>query len=191
MESKTEQHTERDLSPNSVVAESFFACDNVDMKTRADRIRYLRTEILGNLSQVELSLKLGLSRGAIGNWELGGGVKAQNLAKLAAAAGTTVDWIERNVGEPPAPRSAPFDTSWKKKVIVPSSGDSACMEAVIDGMIGALGFQDSRAQALKKVLRKVLVAPVAGDTEAETLAARRTLAHYAVREFLDEENQQH
>lgn len=80
------------------------------MDTRGARIAYIRKSM--GLSQVAFAEiigalrreagKPGLSRGAIGNWELGRGIDLDNLQLLADLAGTSMDWLTRNVGEPPS-----------------------------------------------------------------------------------------
>ncbi|WP_245267772.1 helix-turn-helix transcriptional regulator [Rhizobium sp. 2MFCol3.1] len=44
-------------------------------------------------SQERLSEMLELTRGAVGNWELGKGAKTENLAKLADFAGVQLNWL--------------------------------------------------------------------------------------------------
>lgn len=62
---------------------------------RAKRIIHVRQDILG-LSQEELAEKLGVSRGAVGNWELGKPVGLSNLSKMAELSGVGLDWIAYN-----------------------------------------------------------------------------------------------
>ncbi len=61
------------------------------------RIKYVREEILG-IEQDDLAKALGVTRGAVGNWELGGGAKFSNLQKLANLSKISIDWIARGVG---------------------------------------------------------------------------------------------
>lgn len=74
----------------------------LEMETRADRIRFIREVLLGDISQEELADLMGVERGAVGNWERGKGIGRRNLAKLASLAGTTIDWIETGDGATPA-----------------------------------------------------------------------------------------
>lgn len=74
------------------------------MKSLADRIRFVRKEIL-RLNQTQLADRLKLSRGAVGNWELGGKIELANLSRLADEAGVSLDWLERGIG--PAPGARP------------------------------------------------------------------------------------
>ncbi len=59
-------------------------------------------ETLG-LTQLKLAKALGVERGAVGNWEHGAGIGRKNLVKLSELAGTTIDWIEKGIGQPPQP----------------------------------------------------------------------------------------
>lgn len=60
---------------------------------RGERIREVREEILKIEAQEKLSELLDVSRGAVGNWELGKGVKMSNLSKLADLASVRLDWL--------------------------------------------------------------------------------------------------
>jgi phage repressor protein C with HTH and peptisase S24 domain len=71
------------------------------MKSLADRIIFIREHVL-HLRQEELAARLEVSRGAVGNWELGKGIKRDNLAKIAEMAGVSIDWLVSGRGDPPA-----------------------------------------------------------------------------------------
>lgn len=64
------------------------------------RVHYLRKEVLG-LGQEEFSREIGVSRGAVGNWELGKGIKRDNLVKIADRFGVSVEWLATNRGQRP------------------------------------------------------------------------------------------
>jgi transcriptional regulator with XRE-family HTH domain len=70
--------------------------------TQAERIIYVRGKVLG-LSQIALAAKLGVRRGAISNWERGGGISSKNLKALALLAKTSLDWLVSEIGERPRP----------------------------------------------------------------------------------------
>jgi transcriptional regulator with XRE-family HTH domain len=55
------------------------------------RIRHVRKE--AGLTQEGLAKRLDVTRGAVGNWELGQGVKRENLVAIAEALGVSVDWL--------------------------------------------------------------------------------------------------
>lgn len=68
----------------------------------AERIRYLREDVLGMKSQKEFAEAIGgVSRGAVGNWELGKGVKAANLIRIADRFGISFQWLVTGYGERP------------------------------------------------------------------------------------------
>lgn len=78
---------------------------NVD-KDRGERVRYIRKEILGLRAQEELAARVSaetgepLSRGAVGNWELGKEIGLKNMRALAKIAAVPLEWISDNVGDP-------------------------------------------------------------------------------------------
>jgi phage repressor protein C with HTH and peptisase S24 domain len=45
---------------------------------------------------------LGTSRGAVGNWELGKGIKQENLEQIAEKFDVSLDWLSMGTGQPPA-----------------------------------------------------------------------------------------
>jgi phage repressor protein C with HTH and peptisase S24 domain len=67
------------------------------MSTVADRIRRVREDRLG-ISQEAFADRLGVKRGAVGNWELGKGIKRENLLKIAQEAGVSFDWLATGRG---------------------------------------------------------------------------------------------
>jgi transcriptional regulator with XRE-family HTH domain len=66
------------------------------------RIRHLRVEILGIDRQADFAEQLGVSRGAVGNWELGKGIKRANLLRIAQKFRISHDWLATNTGSPVA-----------------------------------------------------------------------------------------
>lgn len=65
---------------------------------RAKRIIHVREDILKLDSQEKLAAELGVTRGAVGNWELGKPVGLSNLSKMAEMANVRLDWLARNSG---------------------------------------------------------------------------------------------
>lgn len=83
-----------------------------------ERIRYLRKDVLGMGSQEEFADAIeGVSRGAVGNWELGKGIKAENLIKISDRFGVSFKWLATGNDEPPAPRVGTFDRLDSGKVV--------------------------------------------------------------------------
>ena len=66
------------------------------------RIRRLRTQILDpKLSQSDLAERIGgVTRGAVGNWELGKGIKTANLQRIAEEFGVSFEWLTTGRGDP-------------------------------------------------------------------------------------------
>ena len=56
-----------------------------------DRIRAVRKE--RRLSQEKFSEKLEVSRGAVGNWERGEGIKRENLVRISKVFGVSLEWL--------------------------------------------------------------------------------------------------
>lgn len=65
-----------------------------------DRIRRLRLHILKIPSQIEFAERLGVSRGAVGNWETGQGIKRSSLEKIVEAFGVSYEWLATGIGQP-------------------------------------------------------------------------------------------
>lgn len=69
-------------------------------KELGERIRHLRVEILGIDRQVDFAERLGVTRGAVGNWEVGKGVKRANLERIAATFEVSIAWLATGSGPP-------------------------------------------------------------------------------------------
>lgn len=72
------------------------------MDTFAERIIYLREKVLG-LKQEEFAERIGVTRGAVGNWDLGGGIKQKNLLAIVTAfpGVVTHEWLSTGRGPRP------------------------------------------------------------------------------------------
>lgn len=69
----------------------------------ASRIKQLRTE--KQLTQEGFAKRLGdVTRGAVGNWERGQGIKRDNLASIAEAFGASFEWLATGEIKPPGER---------------------------------------------------------------------------------------
>lgn len=70
------------------------------------RIKEMRA-VLG-ISGLDLAKRLGVTRGAVGNWELGQGIKRENLQLIADNYNISLDWLASNSGtmRRPAPPSS-------------------------------------------------------------------------------------
>ena len=65
-----------------------------------DRIRRLRNEILKISTQAEFAKPLGVTRGAVANWEVGKGIKRDNLQRMANHYRVSLDWLATGRGNP-------------------------------------------------------------------------------------------
>jgi transcriptional regulator with XRE-family HTH domain len=62
-----------------------------EMET-GERIRELRSETM-KLSQQAFADRLGVTRGAVGNWERGFGIKRENLRRIADEFDVSFEWL--------------------------------------------------------------------------------------------------
>lgn len=105
------------------------------MKTLASRIAYLRKDVLG-LSQAEFGGALGVSRGAVANWEVGKDISRENLRNISTVYNVTMDWLDKGRGAPPDPvmsqiRHTPIAPASTNGHYLPSGG-AAQANATID-----------------------------------------------------------
>lgn len=108
-----------------------------EMTTKGDRIRIVRQ--LSRLSQEKFGEVLGTSRGAVGNWELGKGIKHENLVQIADKFNVSLDWLSRNEGKPPAMvRLGHTDPDYEPR---PESG---ILEIDVRAGLGGGGTMDGR-----------------------------------------------
>lgn len=154
------------------------------MKTMADRIKYVRDFILV-LTQEELADKLGVKRGSVGNWELGGGLSRKNLSALARMANCSMEWIESGKGQPPAEAASQSIVKTQTAPAAPQrDADEDRESALIQGLTAAFGVTGRHAAELETLLRRVLREQLSGHSREETLASRRDLIRFVTREFL-------
>lgn len=66
----------------------------------ADRIRFLRTQLLRIERQEDFANRVGVTRGAVGNWELGKGIRRASLARIAEEFQISLSWLALGVGAP-------------------------------------------------------------------------------------------
>jgi DNA-binding XRE family transcriptional regulator len=76
------------------------------METVGQRIRYVRTRILG-ITQEAFATPLGLTRGAVGNWERGEGITRGNLEIISTIyPSVSFEWLATGKGGRPIPPKA-------------------------------------------------------------------------------------
>lgn len=70
------------------------------VETLADRIKYIRKT--AGMSQEKFAAEIGVSRGAVGNWELGEGISTEKLREIAEKFEVSLDWLGNSRGPAPA-----------------------------------------------------------------------------------------
>lgn len=71
---------------------------------RGARIKYVRTELMQMRSQEAFAKWIGgVTRGAVGNWELGQDISLDNLVTIADKADISLEWLAYNKGPMPTP----------------------------------------------------------------------------------------
>lgn len=70
------------------------------MESVGDRIRHIRK--LHGMNQTAFAKRLGgVTRGAVGNWELGEGISRENIAAIAKKFGVDIAWLMEGIGPRP------------------------------------------------------------------------------------------
>lgn len=72
------------------------------MESIGSRIKQARDRL--GLSQEGFAKPLGVTRGAVGNWERDLGVKTENLVLIAEKHGLSLEWLASGTGAPPSVR---------------------------------------------------------------------------------------
>nr|WP_278521302.1 helix-turn-helix transcriptional regulator [Brucella anthropi] len=104
--------------------------DTLDHAAVGKRIRQLRHDNMG-LSQEAFAALLGVTRGAVGNWELGKGIKFENLQKIALILDQPVEWLATGRGSSVQDfRNSPLVTGTKK---VPTEKPNAIIGEKVTG----------------------------------------------------------
>jgi phage repressor protein C with HTH and peptisase S24 domain len=85
-----------------------------------ERIKQVRK--IARLSQEAFAKAIGdlegvkVSRGAVGNWELGGGISRAHLTAISVLFGVSLDWLERGTGEVPNPEQVAANLAHPSKL---------------------------------------------------------------------------
>ncbi|MDW9794371.1 helix-turn-helix domain-containing protein [Sinorhizobium meliloti] len=105
------------------------------------RIRYLRKEILGYHRQSDFADRLGVTRGAVGNWEIGVGMKRDHLITIAKEFNISWLWLAEGKGSPIAKPS--IDS--KLELLPPEEYETLYehFQTMIDNRLRALGRKES------------------------------------------------
>lgn len=105
------------------------------------RISFLRKHVVADVrSQEEFAKKLGVTRGAVGNWELGKGISRENLQKIALTFNASFEWLATGTGSPKSKPSSYEERVNRLKLRRPELGAAA--EAAIEGTLRSMEERD-------------------------------------------------
>lgn len=134
-----------------------------DMESVAERIKFVRK--LSGLTQAGFAARLGTTRGAVGNWELGGGIDTPNLTAIADKFGVPLDWLANNRGSAPESVSmvpatagmAPARSAGLQEApqpfsghIMPRADEIPLYGQILGGQIDAVQFDDEEASTIPR-----------------------------------------
>jgi transcriptional regulator with XRE-family HTH domain len=112
------------------------------------RIKLLRECVPGR-TQADFARLLGISRGAVGNWELGQGIKRENLVLVSQKTGASLDWLMGNNGEDDV--LPPLDAVAAAATLAPSN----IYQVAADETLRAIGVSSERAAKLAAMIEQV------------------------------------
>jgi transcriptional regulator with XRE-family HTH domain len=110
------------------------------------RIKLLRESTPGR-TQADFARLLGVSRGAVGNWELGQGIKRENLVLVSQKTGASLDWLMGNNGEDDV--LPPLDAA--AATLAPLN----IYQVAADETLRAIGVSPERAAKLTAMIEQV------------------------------------
>ena len=144
-------------------------------KATGERIRLARK--WAGLNQDEVATRMGLSRASVSNWELGQGIKRENLVSFAQVAGVSAEWLL--TGEPSlAPKG--------EKASDPASAteiDVAQLERLTAAAFDLLGKPPGQSHELAKAILKASVVPQSGAQEPHDDALTKRVAQFLIRMY--------
>lgn len=159
---------------------------------RARRIKAIRRHF-GNLNQADFAKAIGrdsdgeaITRGAVGNWELGGGIKLKSMAAIAARWAVSVDWIATGVNPPDWYDPKDYD----EEISEPERISIAEAERVTASEVECGYFESSYEPKLPGAFPEIDGAVGAGEGQAgevvafslgnETYSAHRVVAEWVI-----------
>jgi DNA-binding transcriptional regulator YiaG len=131
--------------------------------TLAERLKHIRYETFPRkVKQAELALYLGVSRGAVGNWESSGNIDRDNALKVCELVpGCTMEWLLQGKGSQP-PKMAWSQAPALMQKTAPNSGQLDEILQVVEWTYQALGHDEDEAAVLAGFLREIVQAPRSG-----------------------------
>lgn len=155
----------------------------VPMPNIGKKIRRVRESVL-RISQNKFAKLLGVSRGAVGNWELGKGVKTDNLNKIQQLTGVSVDWLMN------APEDAPIQfvsTAAGQEIAAIVEDVTLAVEDVIKGLALVLQVAarvtEHEAEVLAQIVLEAIRMQLSASGEPMSLRDKRLLIETALKPF--------
>jgi transcriptional regulator with XRE-family HTH domain len=146
-------------------------------KATGERIRFARK--WAGLNQDEVATRIGLSRASVSNWELGQGIKRENLVSFAQVAGVSAEWLM--TGEPSlAPKG---ETASDQDSASALAIDVAQLERLMASAFELLGKPLGQSQELAKAILKAAMHPQSSDQEPHDEALTKRLAQFLIRMY--------
>jgi transcriptional regulator with XRE-family HTH domain len=144
-------------------------------RATGERIRFARK--WAGLNQDEVATRMGLSRASVSNWELGQGIKRENLVGFAQIAGVSAEWLL--TGEPNlAPKGEKASD-----LATPVEIDVALLERLTAAAFELLGKPPGQSQELAKAILKASVHPQPGAQEPHDEALTKRVAQFLIRMY--------
>jgi transcriptional regulator with XRE-family HTH domain len=144
-------------------------------KETGERIRFARKR--AGLNQDEVATRMGLSRASVSNWELGQGIKRENLVSFAQITGVSAEWLM--TGEP---NLAPKGDKASDQASVLEI-DFAQLERLIAAAFELLGKSVGQSQELAKAILKAAVYYPSGAQDPHDEVLTKRLAQFLIRMY--------
>lgn len=144
-------------------------------KGTGERIRFARKR--AGLNQDEVATRMALSRASVSNWELGQGIKRENLVSFAQLTGVSAEWLMTgDFNLAPKGEKASDQASL-------SEIDAAQLERLIAAAFELLGKPPGQSEELAKAILKAAMYPQSGAQEPHDQALTKRLAHFLIRMY--------
>jgi transcriptional regulator with XRE-family HTH domain len=146
-------------------------------KAMGGRIRLARK--WAGFNQDEVAVRMGLSRASVSNWELGLGIKRDNLVSFAQIAGVSAEWLM--TGEPDL---APKGERVSDKADASASEiDFAQLEGLMAAAFELLGKPSLQSEELAKAILKAAVLSQPDASQPHDDALTKRLAQFLIRMY--------
>jgi len=100
-------------------------------------------------TQVRFAAAMGVTRGAVGNWEAGGGITRANLTRVAEVTGASIEWLM--TGEGASGISTPDEGELFQLGDLPPL-DVNFLQALLSATLAALGLSAEKSEFLARAV---------------------------------------